>query len=222
MENLVNTGVFDRAGHDRMSTRNFYAALGLSFVWGLAGTAIVAYMSVNAGFQPAVWSILILGLAIPILGIVIACKSENPFLSFIGYNMVLVPFGVILGPAVNQYSPDVIRNAFGLTAVIALFMGFCGTMFPRVFENMGAALFLALGALVIVRIAQMFIPELNFGWIDYIAAGIFSLYIGYDMYRASQVPKTIDNAIDISIDLYLDVLNLFLNLLRIMGSKSDD
>ncbi len=39
------------------------------------------------------------------------------------------------------------------------------------------------------------------------------------MYRANKMPKTIDNAIDICIDLYLDIINLFLYMLRIMGRK---
>ncbi len=222
MENVFNTGVFDRSGRDTISTPSFYATLTLSLFWGLVGTAVTAHMTVKMGYAPSLWEILFFGIIIPIGGIIIAVKSENPTLSFLGYNMVLIPFGVILGPGLNQYSADVIRNAFGLTAGITLFMGFCGTVFPRVFENMGAALFLALGGLLIIRVAQIFIPGLDLEIIDYIAAGIFSLYIGFDMYRASQVPKTIDNAIDVSLDLYLDVINLFLTLLRILGRAKED
>ncbi len=221
MENIINTGVFDRNGRDTISATGFYAILTLSLFWGLVGTAITAHISTKMGYIPSIWEFLFLGLVIPIVGTVIAVKSNNPLLSFIGYNMVLIPFGVILAPALNQYSSDVIRNAFGLTAGITLLMGFCGTVFPNVFKNMGSALFLALGGLVIVRIAQIFIPGLDLGIIDYAAVGIFSLYIGFDMYRANTVPKTINNAIDVSLALYLDILNLFLTLIRILG-KSDD
>jgi hypothetical protein len=55
----------------------------------------------------------------------------------------------------------------------------------------------------------------SLSWIDYLAAGLFSLYIGYDMYKASQVTKTVDNAIDVAINLYLSIINLFLTLLSI-------
>jgi FtsH-binding integral membrane protein len=137
--------------------------------------------------------------------------------------MVLIPFGLIIGPKVNHYSEDVIRNAFTLTAIITFVMGMFGTVAPNFFSKLGAPLLLSLTMLVFVRIAQLFVPELaEFSIIDYIAAGIFSLYIGYDMYRANHVPKTLDNAVDISIDLYLDVVNLFLTLLRLSGSKSKD
>ena len=57
--------------------------------------------------------------------------------------------------------------------------------------------------------------------ITIVAAGLFSLYIGYDVYRSQQFPHTVDNAIDSAIDIYLDVINLFLNLLRIFGKAND-
>ena len=32
-------------------------------------------------------------------------------------------------------------------------------------------------------------------------------------------PKTLDNAVDSALDIYLDVINLFLRILRILGSR---
>ncbi len=223
MANAISTGVFDRSGSDEVSAQSFYGALTLSLLWGLIGTAVIAHKAIEMHYNPTLMGIIMLGLVVPIIGILIAVNSDNPILSFIGYNMIVVPFGIIIGPAVNHYSPDVVRNAFALTAMITFFMGFMGTCFPGLFKKMGAPLFLALGGLVMVRFAQLFIPELaHLRVVDYIGAGIFSLYIGYDMYRASEVAKTLDNAVDISVDLYLDIINLFLNLLEILGSSEED
>lgn len=218
----ISTGVFKRTGNDEVSEGTFYATLTLSLLWGLIGTAVIAYKTIELHYNPGIGMILVLGLLVPIIGIFIAIKSDNPAISFFGYNLIIVPFGIILGPVINQYSPNVVRNAFAMTAAITFFMGFSGTCFPGIFKNLGAPLFLALGGLLMVRIAQLFIPELNnLRIVDYIAAGIFSLYIGYDMYRASEISKTIDNAVDISVDLYLDIVNLFLTLLRILGKSRD-
>jgi FtsH-binding integral membrane protein len=75
---------------------------------------------------------------------------------------------------------------------------------------------------LIVRVLQIFIPSLRgFGLIDWAGAGIFSLYIGFDWYRATEVPKTLNNAVSIALDLYLDVVNLFLIFLRIEGGSDD-
>jgi FtsH-binding integral membrane protein len=55
--------------------------------------------------------------------------------------------------------------------------------------------------------------------VTWIGAAIFALYIGYDYWRAQQFPKTLDNAIDCSLDIYLDIINLFIRILRILGSR---
>jgi FtsH-binding integral membrane protein len=222
----VTTGVFDRDGYDTISAQSFYLIMAGVLFWGLFGTALLAYIAIKIGFMTTYipckpWIILIgLGLVVPIIGIIIAIKSSNPFLSFLGYNLIVIPFGFLLGPVVNQYQHDSVMHVFGVTAGITIFMGFMGTIFPNFFSKIGHALLLALFGLVLVMIAQLFIPQLNLGIIDYIGAGIFTLYIGYDMYRANNMPKTPDNALDICVDLYLDIINLFLFLLRIMGKKS--
>jgi len=120
----------------------------------------------------------------------------------------------------NIYSAGLIAKAFGMTALITFLMGFLGIAYPDAFKNMGGLLFFALGGLIIVRIMQIFIPALAaLTIVDYIGAGIFSLYIAYDMYRASKVPRTLDNAVDISVSLYLDIINLFVTLLQIYANE---
>jgi FtsH-binding integral membrane protein len=215
--------VYKNTGNNHsVSLQTFYGMIAGFVCYGLFGTAIVAHLAIKAGYQLGWPSLIVFGLVIPIIGIIIAGFSKNWFVSFIGYNMVLIPFGVILAPVVNSYSADVIRNAFAVTAIITFLMGLAGTIFPNVFSRLGPALFLSLSMLVLVRIAGLFIPELNnMSIIDYIAAGIFSLYIGYDMYRASVVERTWDNAVDIALSLYLDIINLFLQLLKILGNSRD-
>lgn len=220
----LSSGVFERTGNNSsVSLQSFYGMIAGFLIYGLAGTAVAAHLVNQANYTPNLLMILLLGLGLPIVGIVIAMKSDNPVYSFIGYNLILVPLGVVLGPVLREYDPNVVRNAAGLTALITFVMGLAGTMFPQVFSKIGSALFFSLSALVLVRIAGIFVPQLNaLTIIDYIAAGIFSLYIGYDMWRASEIERTIDNAIDIAVALYLDVINLFLEILKITGSSSDD
>ena len=56
---------------------------------------------------------------------------------------------------------------------------------------------------------------------EYVFVGIFSLYIGYDWARANTCARTVDNAIDLAANLYLDIINLFLRILEIMGKRKD-
>ncbi len=118
----VNTGVFQRQGDDVLSERTFFLALGASVAYGLLMTAFVAYKAAYAGFYPNFLVIILAGLVVPIIGCVIAIKSDNPGISFLGYNMVCIPFGLVLAPIVNAYSPQLIRNAFSITCCITITM----------------------------------------------------------------------------------------------------
>jgi len=226
-----STWVFNRLWIDTTSSRKFYIVIALVLARWFIWTAFMANRAIQINFIPDTLFTILLWLVVPFIWIFIAIKSKNPFISFLWYNFIIVPFGILLWPVVNQYSPDIVRNAFFMTAFTSIVMGILATINPNFFSKIWTTLFMSLIALVLIRILQIFIPSLNIaildkfipslnlGLIDYIWATIFSLYIWYDMYRANKMPKTIDNAIDICIDLYLDIINLFLYMLRIMGRK---
>jgi FtsH-binding integral membrane protein len=220
---IASTGVWERGGHDEMSRGAFYFVLGGILSWGFVLTAIVA--QATATWQMGWVGLLLVGLAIPILGIIISAASDNSFVSFLGFNMVVGGLAAILGPLLAMYAasePGLIERAATMTALVTAVMALSGAMFPEFYRSIGGALFGALTALVIVSFARLFIPAIQgVGAIDYISAGIFSLYIGYDMRRAIDIPATLDNAVDVAVSLYLDIINLFLDLLRIMAEAKD-
>ena len=164
-----------------------------------------------------------------IIGSLISDKSHNPLISFLGYNLVVVPFGLLISIYVFAFggmgSPVVIK-AFLFTAVITLVMVILSGIFPGFFAKLGGVLCAALiGVLVnavIIRIvpagSSLFAMQTN----PFVCAVIFSLYIGYDYYKAQSYPRTIDNAVDSALDIYMDIVVLFMKLLSIFGSKSDD
>jgi len=218
---LVSTGVFDRAGSDQISERVFFGTLATVLIYGFVMTAYIANACSGMFAHGINWlTVIFVGFVIPCIGIFISIASKNLIISFFGYNLVVIPFGVVLAPVLQQYSHDVIRNTFLITTLDVMIMSVLAVTFPKFFSKLGRTLLLALTGLVVVRIVQLFVPNLaNLTLIDWISAGIFSLYIGYDWWRANEVPKTFDNAVDIALDLYLDIINLFISLLRIMGKK---
>lgn len=156
------------------------------------------------------------------LGIFIAQKSKNPFISFIGYNMLVVPCGLTVSTCVYMYGgvdSSVVREAFLLTAIITATMVAASTIFPGFFATIGKALFGCLFGCFIAGIIALIIG-IDQTIISFAAAVVFSFYIGYDFYRAQQFEKTYDNAVDCALDIYLDIINLFLRLIRILGKKS--
>jgi FtsH-binding integral membrane protein len=218
---MIDAGVFERGGIDTMSRRMFYLILGGILAFGFAATAFVS--DLTATWQPNVWVFLLVGLGLPLAGIYLSQYSSNAFVSFIGFNMVVIPFGAILGPLIAEFKvnmPGVVTEAAMLTGFVTAVMALAGLAFPNFFSKIGGALFVALLCLIGVSLVSLFIPALaGMTWIHYIAAAIFALYIGFDMWRASQIPATLDNAVDVAVSLYLDILNLFLRILMIL-SKS--
>jgi FtsH-binding integral membrane protein len=154
-------------------------------------------------------------------GIIVAGKSQNPWISFLGYNMVVLPFGLMISAVVAGYGgleSEIVTYAFLYTMVISLGMAGAALAFPKLFSKLGGALLGCLFGLLLCEIV-MLIFGVDQVISDWIAAGIFSLYIGYDVWRSQQFAKTVDNAVDCALDIYLDIANLFIRLLQILAKR---
>lgn len=217
---MLKADVYDRTGIDGMTRNAFYFVMGCILAWGFTATYIVSGMTVN--WKPGILEFLLVGIGLPIMGIFMSV-SNSALVSFVGFNLVTISFGAILGPTLSLYElakPGIVSEAAMLTGIVTGMMALSGLIFPNFYRSIGGALFGALLALLVVLTISMFAPALmKFTVIHYLAAGLFALYIGYDMWRASEIPATLDNAVDVCISLYLDILNLFLWILQI---KSDD
>jgi len=139
--------------------------------------------------------------------------------SFFGYNLVVVPFGLIVNLVVSRYDASLVHEAIRITALVTLGMMLLGTLFPKFFASIAGALTVALLLVIVVELVEVFILGIHHGVIDWIVVLIFCGYVGVDWGRANQIPKTLDNAIDSAAALYMDIINLFLRILRILGRK---
>ena len=156
-----------------------------------------------------------------IIGIIMSVRSSSAIISFIGYNLVVIPVGLVLSIIMYDYkriSPEIIPQAIGYTAIIVAIMLVLSVSFPDFFSKLGGILFTVLLSLVIIEVVMLFlgIDHIMFA---YIGAALFSLYIGYDYWKAQQYPKTLDNAVDSALDIYLDIINLLIRILRILSKK---
>ena len=90
-----------------------------------------------------------------------------------------------------------------------------GTLFPAFFRKIFDALLTALVVVLVVEVIEIFIFRIEHGFLDWAVAVIFCGYIGYDWGRANSIPRTFDNAVDSAAALYMDIVNLFVRILRI-------
>jgi modulator of FtsH protease len=136
--------------------------------------------------------------------------------------------GMSLGPLLNHYlhlrhGAEMVLQAAGMTAV-ATFACAVYTMTTRKsFSRWGSFLFAGLIVLLVAMIVSMFVQStiLNIV-ISAVACLLFTAYMLYDLSEVVTGNET--NYISASLSVYLDMLNLFLHLLRLLeifGSSDD-
>lgn len=216
--------VWDRSGSDTLSRRAFLGLIGGLTFYGLALNAVLATWAMQVHFQPGLVLMLVLAIGLPLAGIFIASRARSVPVALLGYHLLLVPMGLILGPILSVYinigGMAIVTRALMLTGSTVGVMTLLGLSYPNIFAKLGGVLFASLMALVVLRLVSFFVPALAAaGWIDWLAAGIFTLYIGYDCHRAMAIPATGRNSVDVAISLYLDIYNLFLTILRLLSRR---
>ena len=221
MENTVFNRTEENSGGRRLSTKVYNLVIGMVLCWGFfASWMIVKIIPYKSLVDINIWVFFIGYFASCFLGFLIFTKSVNPFISFIGYNFVVVPFGLIINIVVHQYDPGLVLAAIRVTGLVTFIMMILGSLFPAFFSKIARALLISLIIVIIVELVEIFILGIHHGIIDWIVVVIFCGYIGLDWSRANQIPKTVDNAVDSAASLYMDIIILFLRILRIMGRRN--
>lgn len=219
---MLKSDVFRRTGTDAatVSGATYNLVIGLVLCWGfLVNWVIVREVDTEWLSSINPWIFFAGYFASCFFGVFLFNKSEEPAISFIGYNFVVVPFGLIVNLVVSRYHPVLVVQAIQVTAMVTVFMMLLGTLFPRFFQAIHNGLIVSLLGVLVIELFQIFVLGIHSNWIDWAVALIFCGYIGYDWGRANQIPKTVDNAIDSAAAIYMDIINLFLRILRILGRR---
>lgn len=206
-----------------ISDRAYNGTIVIVLLWGLLVNYLLCRFVGTAIFTINPIVLLVGYLVLAIGGIIISAKSHNPLISFLGYNMVVIPFGLVIALMVKYYggiNSAVVTNAFLYTMLITIAMMACVMIAPNFFAKIGGALSMVLIGMVVCEIVLL-IFGVKQVWIDWVVAALFTLYIGYDIYRSQQYPKTLDNAVDSALDIYMDIANLFIRILSILSKRNN-
>lgn len=192
--------------------------LALVLLWGFVLNVVFCIFFTPYAARLSFSLLLILYAALAIPGMLINTHSSRPIWSFVGYNMVVLPLGVVLSVLTAELGSDVVRETFQITAAVTAGMLLLSSWKPQFFLRMGPCL---LGALALTLVAEllMFLFSGSFELTNVIIALLFCGYIGYDWARAQQRPSTVDNAVDSACALYMDIINL---MLRLLSSRRRD
>ena len=205
-----------------ISDKAFYLVVALTLLFGFGVNALEVWLLAD---YFATWNPLAFYLAyfvLAVIGICLNVFSRNPVLSFIGYCLVVLPIGAVLSLALPYYSYGVIRSAFTVTALMSVIFALLALLYPDFFYSIWKILSVCLIVALIWSIVNMFtgLSGVASTWIDWVVVLIFSCYVGFDISFARNRPKTLDNAVDSACGLYLDLVNLFVRLLAILGRSN--
>ena len=211
--------------------KNVYAWMALALgVTGVAAMyvsnnqAIISYLYEHFG--------LFMGLLIVELLLAIVFTARFHKLSFnaasILFGLYALLTGVSLAPVFLIYTQESIASTFFVTAGTFGAMSLFGYFTKRDLSPWGRYLFMGLLGIIIASVVNFFMQSTRLEWIiTYVGVLVFVLLTAYDTQKIKNMlaergevnESSLKLALLGSFMLYLDFINLFLKLLRILGKR---
>jgi hypothetical protein len=206
-----------------------YMGLGLGLT-GLTAYAIFQGVVAQAGWamelvqDRIVFMLLGLGAVLFLSFGINRMKASTAFIAFLAYAVLN---GVWLTPILLVYTGVSVATTFFVAASMFLATSLYGYTTKRDLSGMGSFLFMGLIGLVIAMLVNMFLQSAAMGFaISAIGVLLFTGLTAYDTQKIDAMYYAADGneiarkkSIMGALTLYLDFINLFLFMLRFMGSR---
>lgn len=234
MGNFIETSQeqFDVASAQRTLFKNVYAWMALALVV----TGLTAYYVANS---PTILGMIfgygaaLIGLCIAQFALVIGLSAAINKISFTAAGIMFVVYSILTGITLSSillvYTSESVALTFFVTAGTFGAMALYGTVTNKDLSGMGSILFMALIGLIIASVANWFFHSSGLAMIiSYAGVLIFVGLTAYDaqkiknmlsVYGSEVNEASMKIALMGSLELYLDFINLFLHLIRILGSR---
>ena len=205
---------------------------------GVALSALVAYYAANSeGFMMTLmqnrglfWGLMIAQLLL-VLGLTGAINRMSSFAASVCYFVYAALSGTTLSVIFIAYTQQSLAEAFVLTAASFAGLSLFGFVTKRDLGPVGSFCMMGLFGIIIYSVLTSFFPSMYSAQGQKVSAGIgvliFAGLTAYDTQRikAMYVSGSIDSetgkkdAIKGALALYLDFINLFLELLQLFGKR---
>lgn len=201
----------------------------------LSVTGIVAYFLSQS---PAFWQTLamnpsIIWIAIIAqLGLVIWLSARLQAMSMSTATLLFILYSVLMGVSMSSifmvYTMSSIASTFFITAGTFLAMSIIGYVTRIDLSRIGSILLMALIGVIIATVVNIFLHSETLYWvISFAGVLIFVGLTAYDTQKIKEMVATYGVADEMghklallgALILYLDFVNLFLHLLRILGNR---
>lgn len=146
-----------------------------------------------------------------------------------GWNLALLygftfVSGLTLGPVIAAYTSaglgGLVLQAVAVTGFMTAGLGAYALTTKRDLSGLGPYLFMGLIGLIVASVVSIFVGGgVLYTVISWGGALLFSLLLVYDVQRAKYAEDTMGNAVVITLGIYLNIINLFMFVLRILGGS---
>lgn len=224
------------SGHDEFAIQGFMTRTYLWMALGLAATGALAYYTAHSEafmamlFGQGMMPFFIL--AIAELGIVFYLSARimtlAPTTASVLFFVYAALNGLTIAPIFLAYTEESLASAFFSAAAMFGVMSFYGATTKRDLSGWGSFLMMGLIGLIIASLINLFVKNSMADWvISVIGVIVFTGLAAFDTQKlrriAGEFSRDDDAAARMSIlgalTLYLDFINMFLFLLRIMGRR---
>lgn len=226
MDNTLNTGSLDLARSRNKVLRNTYNLLALSMLPTIGGAWLGIQLNFAGMFShsPMMGSLLMFG---TMFGLIFAIQhyrnSSTGVLLLLGFTFVM---GLLLSNTLQwtlrfSNGGSLITLAAGGTAIIFFGMSALSSTIKRDLSGLGKFLFIGTLLLAGAMLANVFfqLPALHLA-LTVICCGLFSAWLLFDLNRIVTGGET--NYVTATLAVYLDLYNIFVSLLQILGIFGGD
>ena len=210
------------------------------FLWMAAGLVVSTLGSFWLLSQPQLLTAIVknqwifFGLAIVEIGLVVwlsaAVMSMSAGLATLLFLVYSFLNGVTLSPLFLVYTGGSIATTFAVTAGTFFFFALYGLTTKRDLTAMGSLMAMGLIGVILASVVNIFLKSSGLNWaITFIAIAVFMGLIAWDTQKLKAMhamghenPELEKKMIILgALALYLDFINLFIQLLRIFGKRRD-
>jgi hypothetical protein len=218
----------------RPDARLAAAFLTQAFVWMFAGLLVTAAVSAVVRENPRLlhfasdsFFILFLIQIGIVMGITAAINRISATVALLLFFVYAASLGITMGLIVAAYTAGSVVTAFLSASAMFGAAAVYGHVTQRSLASMGSILFMGLIGLLVAMVVNLFLHSEAMTWIiSIVGVALFTALTAYDVQRiqsgaiAARVGSMEKAAVIGALQLYLDFINLFLFMLRIMGGRS--
>lgn len=207
-----------------------------SFGWMFVGLIVTTLSALFIASSPTLINAVInntliyFGLIIAELIIVFVLSAKIQSMSFAEATVAFLAYSFLNGLTLSSiflvYTSTSIFSTFLVSAIVFGVMAIYGYTTKRDLTSVGNLAFMALIGVIVASLINLFLKSGTFSYIlSLLSIIIFVGLTAYDTQKIKEMESYSDNTnlgILGALTLYLDFINIFLNLLRILGRQRND